>query len=81
MLTIIIALLLVLEATPAKEESKSRQGHHHHHHQQQQLNFWGISMAGTRAIIKKILSVEQGEGVGARVRRSVGGREVSQGPD
>ena len=31
---------------------------------------------GARAIAKKILSVEQAEGVGARVRRSVGRQEV-----
>ena len=30
-----------------------------------------------RRIIKKVLSVEQDEGVGARVRRSVGRAEVS----
>lgn len=30
-----------------------------------------------RAIMKKVLSVEQAEGVGARVRRSVGRPEVS----
>ena len=29
-----------------------------------------------RAIVKKVLSVEQAEGVGARVRRSVGRQEV-----
>ena len=32
--------------------------------------------SGARAVAKKILSVEQAEGVGARVRRSVGGAEV-----
>ena len=31
---------------------------------------------GARAIVKKVLSVEGAEGVGARVRRSVGGAEV-----
>lgn len=31
---------------------------------------------GARAVVKKILSVEQAEGVGARVRRSVGRPEV-----
>lgn len=31
---------------------------------------------GVRAIVKKVLSVEQAEGVGARVRRSVGRPEV-----
>ena len=30
-----------------------------------------------RAILKKVLSIEQAEGVGARVRRSVGRPEVS----
>ena len=30
----------------------------------------------TRAIVKKVFSKEQAEGVGARVRRSVGGAEV-----
>ena len=35
------------------------------------------TMSGVaRAVIKKILSVEQAEGVGARVRRSVGRPEV-----
>ena len=29
-----------------------------------------------RAIVKKVLSIEQAEGVGARVRRSVGRQEV-----
>lgn len=33
---------------------------------------------GARAIVKKLLSVETAEGVGARVRRSVGGAEVSR---
>lgn len=33
-------------------------------------------MSGGRAIVKKVLSVEQAEGVGARVRRSVGRPEV-----
>ena len=38
-------------------------------------------MSGTaRAIIKKVLSVEQAEGVGARVRRSVGRPEVRYTP-
>ncbi len=32
--------------------------------------------SGVRAIVKKLLSVEQAEGVGARVRRSVGRSEV-----
>jgi len=31
---------------------------------------------GARSIVKKVLSVEQAEGVGARVRRSIGGAEV-----
>ena len=35
------------------------------------------SLARARAIAKKFLSVEQAEGVGARVRRSVGRPEVS----
>lgn len=35
-----------------------------------------VSMAA-RAIVKKVLSVEQAEGVGALVRRSVGRPEVS----
>lgn len=35
------------------------------------------TMSGVvRAIVKKVLSVEQAEGVGARVRRSVGRPEV-----
>lgn len=47
-----------------------------------QLNQWKFESTETmnetaRAIIKKVLSVEQAEGVGARVRRSVGRREVS----
>ena len=33
---------------------------------------------GARAIVKKVLSVETAEGVGARVRRSVGGAEASR---
>ena len=33
-----------------------------------------------RAVVKKVLSVEQAEGVGARVRRSVGRAEVSSSP-
>ena len=33
---------------------------------------------GARAIVKKVLSVETAEGVGARVRRSVGGAEASE---
>lgn len=35
-----------------------------------------IVMANARRIVKKVLSVEQAEGVGARVRRSVGRPEV-----
>jgi len=31
---------------------------------------------GVRAIIKKVLSVEQAEGIGARVRRSIRGAEI-----
>ena len=37
------------------------------------------SMNNTRAIVKKVLSVEQAEGVGARVRRSIGRQEVGRG--
>lgn len=40
---------------------------------------WKFSAMGSkaRAVTNKILSVEQAEGVGARVRRSVGGAKVS----
>ena len=36
----------------------------------------GAIRTRTRAIVKKVFSKEQAEGVGARVRRSVGGAEV-----
>ena len=36
-------------------------------------------MSKARVVAKKILSVEQSEGVGARVRRSVGRPEVFNG--
>ena len=39
-----------------------------------------MSGGAARAVVKKILSVEQAEGVGARVRRSVGRPEVSPAP-
>ena len=35
-----------------------------------------MASSGARRIIKQVLSVEQAEGVGARVRRSVGRPEV-----
>ena len=35
-------------------------------------------MSKSRKVVKKVLSVEQGEGVGARVRRSVGRPEVCE---
>ena len=31
-----------------------------------------------RSVVNKVLSIEQAEGVGARVRRSVGGAKVNQ---
>lgn len=37
------------------------------------------NMNKARAIVKKVLSVEQAEGVGARVRRSIGRQEVWRG--
>ena len=45
---------------------------------------WKFESTGTmskaaRAIVKKVLSIEQAEGVGARVRRSVGRQEVHVG--
>ena len=36
-----------------------------------------FNMANARRVVNKVLSVEQAEGVGARVRRSVGRPEVS----
>ena len=47
----------------------------------QQSDQWQFGTTDTmskvaRAIVKKILSIEQAEGVGARVRRSVGRPEV-----
>ena len=35
-----------------------------------------VMSKAARAIVKKVLSIEQAEGVGARVRRSVGRQEV-----
>ena len=40
----------------------------------------GAMSRAARAIVNKFLSVEQAEGVGARVRRSVGRPEVSPSP-
>jgi len=37
-------------------------------------------MSKSRVVAKKILSIEQSEGVGARVRRSVGRPEVADQP-
>lgn len=37
-----------------------------------------LKMSKSRKVVKKVLSVEQGEGVGARVRRSVGRPEVCE---
>lgn len=40
---------------------------------------WNTKQMAARRVIKKVLSVEQAEGAGARVRRSVGRPEVSYG--
>lgn len=47
-----------------------------------EVDLWRFGIASdmsqaARQVVKKVLSVEQAEGVGARVRRSVGRPEVS----
>ena len=64
---IILTSLLCVAATKDIDSSFS----------QDQVTWHFSAMGGgVRAIVKKVLSVEQAEGVGARVRRSVGRPEV-----
>lgn len=44
--------------------------------QKNEWKFEATMGSRARAVINKVLSVEQAEGVGARVRRSVGGAKV-----
>ena len=62
----VLIFATVLQATTSQEPFYQPQDH-----------YWKFGSAETmsktaRAIVKKVLSVEQAEGVGARVRRSVG---------
>lgn len=68
----IFILAVVLNQAESREESV---------YQPSTAAYWKFESTETmskaaRAVVKKVLSVEQAEGVGARVRRSVGRQEV-----
>lgn len=73
----IIIFAIVLELLESREETiyqPTTSSHSDH---------WKFESTETmskaaRAIVKKVLSIEQAEGVGARVRRSVGRQEVGR---
>ena len=72
----IFIIAIILKAIKSQEEDVYLP------HTSSQNDSWKFGSVDTmnksaRAIVKKVLSVEQGEGVGARVRRSVGRQEVS----
>lgn len=64
------------ETTPVSVEKTARDPpeaeHHHLHHHHHQHHLFATDMSVPRAIRKVFLAVEQAEGAGARVRRSVG---------
>ena len=72
-----LLVLLVGIATQQQEEVvRDRHIFAASHHDEWNFGSTTAMGGGARAILKKVLSVEQAEGVGARVRRSIGGAEV-----
>ena len=72
-----LLVLLVGIATQQQEEVvRDRHIFAASHHDEWNFGSTTAMGGGARAILKNVLSVEQAEGVGARVRRSIGGAEV-----
>lgn len=73
-----VRLLALLVGVASLQQEEVVQDQHIFASRHDEWNFGSTTAmgGGARSIVKKVLSVEQSEGVGARVRRSIGGAEV-----